>query len=46
MFDNKSMSLKLLKEKERHHFHLVDNSQLPVVTAFTAFLLVLSFVFY
>jgi len=33
-------------QKEKHHFHLVDNSQLPVVTAMSAFLLVLSFVFY
>ena len=32
--------------KERHGFHLVDNSQLPVMTAFSAFLLVASFVFY
>jgi hypothetical protein len=33
-------------QKEKHHFHLVDNSQLPLVTAMSAFLLVLSFVFY
>lgn len=32
--------------KERHGFHLVDNSQLPVITAFSAFLLTSSFVFY
>ena len=33
-------------DKEKHHFHLVDNSQLPIVTAFATMLLVLSFVFY
>lgn len=33
-------------KKERHGFHLVDNSQLPVITAFSAFLLAASFVFY
>jgi len=32
--------------KERHGFHLVDNSQLPVITAFSTFLLACSFIFY
>jgi heme/copper-type cytochrome/quinol oxidase subunit 3 len=36
----------LLKNKEKHTFHLVDNSQLPVITSFAAMLLVMSFVFY
>jgi len=30
--------------RERHHFHLVDNSSLPILTAASAFLLVGSFV--
>jgi hypothetical protein len=37
---------KFLETKERHPFHLVDNSQLPLLTAFAAMLLVMSFVFY
>lgn len=32
--------------KERHGFHLVDNSQLPIMTAFSTFLVVLNCVFY
>lgn len=32
--------------KEKHGFHLVENSQLPVMTAFSTFLLVLSFIIY
>jgi len=32
--------------KERHRFHLVDNSQLPVMTAISTYLLASSFVFY
>jgi hypothetical protein len=36
----------LLKNKEKHTFHLVDNSQLPIITSFAAMLLVMSFVFY
>lgn len=32
--------------KEKHHFHLVDNSQLPIITAFATMLLVLNIVFY
>ena len=35
-----------LKKKEKHHFHLVDNSSLPLLTALSIFLLVLSFVFW
>ena len=35
-----------LKNKERHRFHLVDNSQLPLITSSAAILLVMSFVFY
>lgn len=32
--------------KERHHFHLVDNNQLPILAALTAMLLVINIVFY
>jgi hypothetical protein len=32
--------------KEKHHFHLVANSQLPIVVAMTSMLLVLNIVFY
>jgi len=32
--------------KEKHHFHLVDNSQLPIITAIASILLVLNLVFY
>lgn len=35
-----------IKKKEKHHFHLVDNSSLPLLTSFSIFLLVLSFVFW
>ena len=35
-----------LKNKERHQFHLVDNSQLPLLISTSAMLLVMSFVFY
>ena len=35
-----------LKNKERHRYHLVDNSQLPLITSSAAMLLVMSFVFY
>ena len=34
------------KLREKHNFHLVDNSQLPIYTAITVFQLVLSFVYY
>lgn len=39
-------TMNFLKTKERHQFHLVDNSQLPLVTSTAAMLLVMSFVFY
>ena len=35
-----------LKNKEGHHYHLVDNSQLPLITSTSAMLLVMSFVLY
>lgn len=35
-----------IEKKEKHHFHLVDNSALPLLTSFSVFLLVLSFVFW
>jgi len=34
------------KNKEKHQFHLVNNSQLPILTAFSIMLLVMSIVFY
>jgi hypothetical protein len=34
------------KLREKHHFHLVDNSQLPIITAFASMLVVLSIAFY
>ena len=37
---------KFFKAKEKHTFHLVDSSLLPVVTGFSAMLIALSFVFY
>lgn len=40
------LHLNFFGQKEKHQFHLVDNSQLPLVTAISAFLLVLSFVCY
>ena len=40
------ITLNFLKTKEKHHFHLVDNSQLPLTTSTSAMLLVMSFVFY
>ena len=40
------MTNNFLKNKEKHQFHLVDNSQLPLVTSTAAMLLVMSFVFY
>jgi len=38
--------INFLQEKEKHNFHLVDNSQLPIIVAFTVFQVVLSLVFY
>jgi heme/copper-type cytochrome/quinol oxidase subunit 3 len=34
------------RTKEKHYFHLVDNSQLPIITATASMLLVLNIVFY
>lgn len=39
-------NLKFLKNKEKHQFHLVESSLLPVVTGFAAMLVVMSLVFY
>jgi cytochrome c oxidase subunit 3 len=38
--------LSFIKKKEKHHFHLVDNSSLPLLTSLSIFLLVCSFVFW
>jgi heme/copper-type cytochrome/quinol oxidase subunit 3 len=43
---NLNLNPKFFLTKEKHHFHLVDNSQLPLVAATASMLLVLSFVFY
>lgn len=43
---NLNLNQKFFQLKEKHHFHLVDNSQLPIITAFGSMLLVLSIVFY
>lgn len=43
---NIPINLTFFKTKEKHQFHLVDNSQLPIITAFAATLLVLNLVFY
>jgi hypothetical protein len=43
---NLPINLTFFKTKEKHQFHLVDNSQLPIITAFAATLLVLNIVFY
>ena len=45
MFESKN-KIEFWGKKARHSFHLVDNSQLPLATSLTAFLLVLSFVLY
>ena len=37
---------KFFEYKEKHSFHLVDQSQLPFAVAFAAMLLVLNIVFY
>jgi hypothetical protein len=34
------------RHKERHQFHLVGSSQLPILTALSALLLVMGIVFY
>jgi hypothetical protein len=41
-----SNNLNFLNLKEKHQFHLVDSSLLPVVTGFSAMLVVMSLVFY
>jgi hypothetical protein len=48
MFDQLNLNLNptFFLTKEKHHFHLVDNSQLPLVAATASMLLVLSIVFY
>jgi len=44
---NKNRTInKFFQLKEKHHFHLVDQSQLPFLTAFAVMLLVLNIVFY
>jgi hypothetical protein len=44
---NKNRTInKFFQLKEKHHFHLVDQSQLPLLTAFAVMLLVLNIVFY
>ena len=37
---------KFFKAKEKHCFHLVESSHLPIVSAFSVMLLVLGIVFY
>lgn len=44
--NNLNLSKTFFQTKEKHHFHLVDNSQLPIITAFASMLLVLNIVFY
>lgn len=43
---NLTLNQTFFQTKEKHHFHLVDNSQLPIITAFASMLLVLNIVFY
>ena len=43
---NLNLNQTFFQLKEKHHFHLVDNSQLPIITAFASMLLVLNIVFY
>jgi len=43
---NLNLNPKFFLTKEKHHFHLVANSQLPIVAATASMLLVLSIVFY
>ena len=44
--NNKVHQNDFFRVKEKHAFHLVDQSQLPLITAFAAMLLVLNIVFY
>lgn len=41
-----NLNSRFFKNKEQHHFHLVANSQLPLVTALASMLFVLNAVFY
>ena len=43
---NFNLSALFFRLKEKHNYHLVDNSQLPLIAAFAAMLLVLNIVFY
>ena len=43
---NLNLTSLFFRLKERHNYHLVDNSQLPIVAAFASMLLVLNIVFY
>jgi len=43
---NSNINNTFFKDKEKHQFHLVDNSQLPLLTSIAAMLLVVSIVFY
>jgi hypothetical protein len=43
---NLNLSQTFFRTKEKHHFHLVDNSQLPIIAAIASMLLVLNIVFY
>jgi hypothetical protein len=48
MVDQFHVNLKSIffRLKEHHNFHLVDNSQLPIIAALATMLLVLNIVFY
>ena len=37
---------RFFENKEKHHFHLVENSQLPLITALASMLFVFNGVFY
>jgi hypothetical protein len=43
---NLTLNQPFFKLREKHHFHLVANSQLPIITAFASMLVVLNIVFY
>jgi heme/copper-type cytochrome/quinol oxidase subunit 3 len=43
---NLNLSQTFFRTKEKHNFHLVDNSQLPIISAIASMLLVLNIVFY
>ncbi len=44
--DLRNLNSNFFQTKEKHFFHLVDNSQLPFTTAIGSMLLVLNVVFY